>query len=288
MTNAARIAQALAGRKVAARGCNYLVPCPAHRDDTPSLSLKDGDRGNIVVHCFAGCDARDVFAAIRRKHSRLLDVGQAPMLAPVRNSTEYERRQHEKASWLWSRRQSIGGTIAEKYLRDVRAYSAALPLPPTLAFLPPTKPEYHPALIAAFSALEEFQAGELAPPRNVNSVQLVLLKSDGSGKADVQPNKLIIGSPCTNPIVLAPVNDLLALALCEGIEDALTAHAATGLGAWATGGGGRLPALADMVPFYVETATIYMHADKAGKAGALGLAEALTSRGVEVFIEGAP
>jgi DNA primase len=65
MTSAARIAEALAGRKVAARNGNYLAPCPAHEDNTPSLSLKDGDSG-IVVHCFAGCDARDVFAAIRR------------------------------------------------------------------------------------------------------------------------------------------------------------------------------------------------------------------------------
>jgi hypothetical protein len=168
------------------------------------------------------------------------------------------------------------------------ATPAGLPLPPTLAFLPPTKPEYHPAVIAAFSLVQEAEPGVLAPPRSVNCVQLVLLKPDGSGKADVKPNKLIIGSPGTNPIVLAPVNDLLALAFCEGIEDALTAHAATGLGAWAARGGGRLPALADMVPSYVETATIYMHADSTGQAGALGLAEALTARGIEVFIEGAP
>ena len=56
MTSAAHIAERLAGAKVRARGGNYLVPCPAHDDDSPSLSLSDGDRG-LMVHCFAGCSA---------------------------------------------------------------------------------------------------------------------------------------------------------------------------------------------------------------------------------------
>src|SRR5262245_25127543 len=100
MTAAARIAEALAGRKVTARGGNYRVRCPAHNDNTPSLSLKDGPRG-LLVHCFAGCDPRDVLAAIRLKYSRLLEADQPPMPGPGSNSTEYERRQHEKAGGLW-------------------------------------------------------------------------------------------------------------------------------------------------------------------------------------------
>ena len=65
MTSAAHIAEVLAGRPVKAHGGNYLVPCPAHDDDRPSLSLRDGDRG-LLVHCFAGCSPADVYAAIRR------------------------------------------------------------------------------------------------------------------------------------------------------------------------------------------------------------------------------
>ena len=48
--------------------------------------------------------------------------------------------------------------------------------------------------------------------------------------------------------MLAPMNDLLGLAITEGVEDALSIHAATGLGAWAAGAASRLPALADAVP----------------------------------------
>ena len=52
--------------------------------------------------------------------------------------------------------------------------------------------------------------------------------------------KKIIGSPAGLPVIVSPVNDLLGLAICEGIEDALSVYAATGLGAWAAGGAGAL------------------------------------------------
>lgn len=41
----------------------------------------------------------------------------------------------------------------------------------------------------------------------------------------------MIGRSKGAPIVLAPLNDLLGLIVTEGIEDALSAHQATGLGA---------------------------------------------------------
>jgi putative DNA primase/helicase len=122
--------------------------------------------------------------------------------------------------------------------------------------------------------------------RDAQAVHLTLLLADGSGKADVAPDKLIVGSPGALPIVLAPPNDLLGLGITEGIEDALTAHDATGLGAWAAASAGRMPALADVIPSYVEALTIYAHPDKAGRDGAHGLAEWLDKRGIDVRIEG--
>jgi hypothetical protein len=279
---AARIAEALAGRKVTARGGNFLVRCPAHDDDMPSLSLRDGDRG-IIVHCFAGCSPADVYTAIRRKDRKLLEPGQtAP--EPVKGSVEYDRRQCDKARWMWKQRRLITGTIAEKYLREARCYAG--PLPPTLAFLPPFKHDYCPAMIAAFAMVDEPEPGVLGKPRDVASVHLTFLRADGSGKADTHPNKIIVGSPVARPIVIAPPNDLLGLAITEGIEDALTAHVATGLGAWAAGAAGFLPKLADAVPSYIECVTIFAHADKAGADGARELAAALHKRGIEVITEG--
>lgn len=41
----------------------WYARCPAHQDKSPSLSIRDnGER--ILVHCFAGCDASNILAAI--------------------------------------------------------------------------------------------------------------------------------------------------------------------------------------------------------------------------------
>jgi hypothetical protein len=97
--------------------------------------------------------------------------------------------------------------------------------------------------------------------------------------------KIMIGRSAGSPIVLAPPNDLLGLAVTEGVEDALSAHEATGLGAWAAGSASRLPALAAAIPAYVECVTIYAHADEAGRRGAEELAQALDRRGIDVMVE---
>src|SRR5262249_15944321 len=133
---------------------------------------------------------------------------------------------------------------------------------------------------------DEIEPGVLAAPRDVQAVHLTLLRSNGRDKADSKPQKVFVGSPGSLPIVLAPANDLLGLALCEGVEDALTAHQATGLGAWAAGSAGHMPALAGAIPDYIEALTIYAHDDKAGQHGAHALATALRSLDIEITLEG--
>jgi hypothetical protein len=144
-------------------------------------------------------------------------------------------------------------------------------------------------MIAAFAPPDEPEWGVLGEPPNVEAVHLTLLRSDGGDKAELEHPKLFVGSPGNLPIVLAPPNDLLGLTVTEGIEDGLTAHQVTGRGAWAAGSAGRMPALAQTLPEYIESVTICAHADKAGQDGAFALAEALDRRGVlEVLIEGLP
>jgi hypothetical protein len=46
------------------RNCYYMAPCPAHDDVGPSLSIKDGDDGRVLAHCFAGCKITEIVAAI--------------------------------------------------------------------------------------------------------------------------------------------------------------------------------------------------------------------------------
>ena len=59
------------------------------------------------------------------------------------------------------------------------------------------------------------------PTHCVKGIHLTLLRSDGTGKADVTPNKLMIGASAGWPMVIAPVSDAGGLAITEGVEDAL-------------------------------------------------------------------
>jgi len=213
---------------------------------------------------------------------KLTGIGSADLAATrVSQKPASDRNQCDKARWLWGQRRPLGGTIGKRYLRQARHYNG--PLPATLGFLPAGK--YPPSIICAFAMPDEARPGVLAAPDRVDAVQLIALEEDGSGKADIAVPKRTIGTHCGVPIVVAPVNDLLGLAICEGVEDALTAHEATGLGAWASGAS-FLPKLADAIPPHVDAITIFAHED-AGMRDALELARRLETRPIEVSVEGA-
>ena len=89
--------------------------------------------------------------------ARQTTVSKLKAAPTTNNSADNDRRQHEKARWLWSQRQPISGSIAEVYLREVRKITR--PLPPTLDFLPPRKLQHHPAMIAAFALPDECEPG---------------------------------------------------------------------------------------------------------------------------------
>jgi hypothetical protein len=188
----------------------------------------------------------------------------------------------KKVRWLWSQRQPIIGSIAETYLRECRGYQGRLP--GTLGFLP-ARSDYPPAMIAAFGAAAETLPGEIIIyDAAVRGVHITRLKPDGSDKAGTEADKLTIGIANTSPIMLAPPNDLFGLAIAEGIENALSVHAATGLGAWAAGTAGRLPAMAEFVPSYIETVTVMVDADANGEKNSAELARRLVARGIEALM----
>lgn len=49
--------------QAAHRGSQSSIPCPAHDDSNPSLSVGPGDSQDVVVKCFAGCSVEDILAA---------------------------------------------------------------------------------------------------------------------------------------------------------------------------------------------------------------------------------
>jgi hypothetical protein len=290
MSSAHAIAEALKGNKALKRkkiGASYLVPCPAHKDDRPSLSIGDGDKG-LLVYCHAGCTARDVFAALRARG--LLDQNwkEAKPTYSVRTICENHRddaARTAKAAWLWSQRRSLTGSPVEKYLRR-RGYTGEIPA--TIRHLPP-RGEHSAAMICAFGIAPEIEPGLIAPPKIVPGIHLTKLTDDGDKIANGDGNAKIMVGTCKGwPIIISPSNDLLGMAITEGVEDALNAFQATGLGVWAAGSAGFMPALAALIPDYIECVTIFAHSDPAGRSNAIELARKLKLRipEPEVLIEG--
>jgi hypothetical protein len=277
---------------------------PFNKERTPSLFVNDAKQ---FWHDFSSGKHGDIFSFITEMEALTFPeaVKQLATMAglsmpqidhPVEDEARRKRlarerdlrhrqdeaRQRGKAHWLWSRRQPIiEGSPPWLYLRR-RGYDG--PTPATLGYLS-TNGEHPPALIAAFRLAAEIEPGIIAPLADVSGVHLTKLTPSGD-KAAIEPVKIMVGPSMGLPIMLAPPNDLLGLAITEGIEDGLSVYAATGLGVWAAGAAGRMPALAAVVPDYIEAVTIYAHDDPAGQRHATALAGALAKRSVEVFIQG--
>lgn len=183
------------------------------------------------------------------------------------------------ARWLWQRREPAEGSPAERYLR-ARGYQGAIPA--TLGFLPAHN-DHPPAMVAGFGLADEPEPGVISlPASRLAGVHLTKLAPDGSAKAGTEKDKVMIGYSRGAPIVLAPMNDLLGLAVAEGIEKGLAVHQATGLGVWVAGAASRMPSLADAIPDYADCVSLYTDDDKDGRRHAAALAQAIKARGIHV------
>jgi hypothetical protein len=227
--------------------------------------------GFITYSC-ARCGARGFARADGRE--RPVPVRVLEQQQPKSEETAGAKR--DKASWLWSRRRPIEGTPTETYLRKARGFGGRLPS--TFGFLP-ARSKHPPALIAAFGSVGESEPGLISiSDAAVAGVHLTRLAPDGAGKAGTENDKIMIGRPLGSPIVVAAPGDLGGLAITEGIEDALSVHEATGLGAWAAGAASFMPALVEAVPSWIECVTILVDDDDAGRRNADVLAEHLERR----------
>jgi hypothetical protein len=202
--------------------------------------------------------------------------------SPVQPQEPDRRR---KAQWLYSQSVPATGTLVETYWQ-----SRGITIKParTIRYLPP-KQGFDPAMIVPFGIPEEIEPGVITiAPDTISGVHLTRLKPDGSGKIEETEGKsakIMLGPSRGLPLVVAPPNDLLGLAITEGIEDAASAHQLTGLGAWAAGCASRLPRLAEVVPHYIEVVTIIVDPDKDGVRYSRQFAQELRARGfyVELF-----
>jgi len=278
---AAEIARALGGARKSScdrRYSNYFLcrcPVPSHGkgrgDQNPSLLVREGEY-KALFKCFAGCEPREIIIELERLGLVFKGDHKHPEPKAALN----------KALWLWRLRQPVAGSIAETYLRKVRAYGG--PLPATIGFLP-ARGEHKPALIAAFGLAHEPEPGSLAiNDEAVRGIHLTRLNLDGTAKAGTTTDKIMIGRPAGVPIVIAPPNDTLAIGITEGIENGLSVHEATGIGVWAAGSASLMPALVDVMPSYIQEITIVADDDPPGRQSASKLKQRLLARDFAVRI----
>jgi hypothetical protein len=233
------------------------------------------------VHCEAKgwASKRDNATTDHRPSKADLEKIKADIAA---REAEHELVRRLKALGLWRRGRPVPNTLVERYLRLARGYRASIP--GTVRFLPASQ-RFAPAMIAAIGIANEIEPGILSITDQASrGVHITSLLSDGSAKAGTDRDKIMIGKSIGSPIVLAPPNDGLGLAIAEGIEDALSVHEATGLGAWAAGSASRMPGLAQVVPGYIDSVTIVADPDDTGRANAQKLAEALAYRSCDVRV----
>src|SRR5579863_391245 len=197
--NAAEIAAAL-GRARRASGGWWSCLCPAHDDHSPSLSIRDGDR-RPEIKCWAGCDARDVLAELRR---RGLIAEAAPKTRPVRPPRTVQQdvddaaiaRRVTQARCIWSQAVPAAETLIETYLAS---RGISIPPPASIRLAPRCWHSdacgYLPAMVAAIVNVQ----GELM------GIHRTFLRPDGTGKADVEPQRKMLGRVAGGAVRLASV-----------------------------------------------------------------------------------
>ena len=207
-----QIACALAGDVY---GNQVLAPGPGHSPKDRSLSVKliasapDG----LLVHSFAGDDPIVCKDYVRGKlglapWSRSAD---GPPKAPAKC---HDAKRTEVALAIWAATTPANGTLVETYFASRGLH---LPPSPTLRFhagLKHPSGGIWPAMVALVT-------------RGVDDVPLAIhrtfLARDGSGKAPVDPQKMMLG-PCRGGAVrLAPAGNVLMVG--EGIETCSRRHA---------------------------------------------------------------
>ena len=251
------IARALGGHRA---GAGWTARCPAHDDRTPSLSLTDTKDGKPLVRCHAGCDQKDVIAALRGRGLWGEGRSRAGTWTQRRKPVEREPdgddvKRTERALAIWqSSRPSLETPVAT-YLG-----SRGLHLPPSdaLRFHPGMKHPaggFWPAMVALVT-----KGLDGAPV----AVHRTFLAHDGGGKAPVDPQKMMLG-PCRGGAVrLAEQGEVLMVG--EGIETCLAAMQASGHPAWAALSTSGLRALD--LPKDVRDVIVLADGDDAGEAAA--------------------
>jgi hypothetical protein len=72
----------------------WMARCPSHGDKAPSLSIREGDEGRVLLHCFSGCEFTAIVAALGLTPQQLFPPSAEPW-RPRRPRPDPERETRE-------------------------------------------------------------------------------------------------------------------------------------------------------------------------------------------------
>jgi DNA primase len=214
--------------KLVKRGGDWFGCCPFHQEKTDSFTVNDA-KG--FYHCFGCHENGDIldwwqkqeglsFAEACDRLRSEAGNGLAAVPSAVRavraSQVDEELKAKQKAArTIWREAQRVTGTLAERYLREVRAIGLH-DLPDCLRFHAalqpdPRSPETFPAMIVGVTN----NNGEIV------AIQRTFLAADGRGKASISAPKRSLGPIGLGCVRLADAAALLGIA--EGVETGLSA-----------------------------------------------------------------
>lgn len=254
------------------------APCPccqAGRKDQNALTVGRSSSGRLLAHCKrSNCSFTAILAAAGLSRENFNPDPQAALRYEREARAEALARSIQ-AVRIWSETQPIMGTAAEVYLRN---RGLTVPRGADLRFHPRCyhgpSGSFHPALVAAVVG------GDPA-------IHRTFLKPDGSGKAEIESPKMMLGATAGGAVRLLDCDPGM-LFVAEGVESALsipsmwTDHHFGWASVWATLSAAGMRSL--RLPDTVGALIIFADGDTAGRSGAAALAERACALGWQVRI----
>jgi DNA primase len=248
------------------------IPCPVHGGADANCEVRFNSEGRpYFARCYSyNCSRRAILAALSGRINTVL----------AQATSSLDREKARAAAWrIWNFSQQIRGTLAERYLRDIRGITAAPPA--CLKFNPNvfhhhtrTGDFYFPALIACV---------ETSGARFAGIYRTWLDPSTPDFKLRLEPRKAALG---TAPGAIVPVTRSLTnptVVLVEGLEDALSImQAAPHFMVWATLGAGNFRSV--QLPNCVHTVILAGDNDRPGQKAIAAAACHFYAQGREVRV----
>jgi hypothetical protein len=278
MTDARELTATLRGRWHGGYGVAACPICqPERRKGQNGLTLADGRNGRLVLDCKkSACAFLDILVAAGLRLGDYAPPDAATLAQREAEANAGAQRKAAQAKRLWQEAQPIAGTIAETYLRG---RGITCDLPPTLRFHPSAwhgaSATHCPALVAAVQGIA------------LPALHRTYLRPDGTGKADLDPVKAMLGATAGGAVRVSDGQGPLVVS--EGIETALSLASGllrTPATIWAALSTSGIRCL--KLPPEPSRLTIAPDGDDAGRTAAQALAERAHALGWKVSLLPAP